>query len=109
MQDANKLPLLKQALPLLVRQLGGRDRVAIVVYAGGDRVVLPPTAGNRQEEILAAIDRLQAGGSTHACGGIRIAYQLARQASWPGATTASSWPPTAISTSASPAAASCNG
>ncbi len=79
MQDANKLPLLKQALPLLVRQLGARDRVAMVVYAGGDSVVLPPTAGNRQQEILAAIDRLRAGGSTHASGGLRTAYQLARQ------------------------------
>lgn len=81
MQDGNKLPLLKQALPLLVRQLSGRDRVAMVVYAGADSVVLPPTAGNRQRqhEILAAIDRLRAGGSTHASSGIRTAYQLARQ------------------------------
>jgi len=79
MQDANKLPLLKQSLPLLVRQLGARDRVAMVVYAGSDAVVLPPTPGNRQPEILAAIDRLRAGGSTHASSGIRTAYQLARQ------------------------------
>jgi len=79
MQDANKLPLLKQALPLLVRQLGARDRVAVVVYAGADRVVLPPTPGDRQQEILAAIEGLHAGGSTHASGGIRAAYQLARQ------------------------------
>jgi Ca-activated chloride channel family protein len=79
MQDANKLPLLKQALPLLVRQLGARDRVAMVVYAGGDSVILSPTPGNRQQEILAAIDRLRAGGSTHASGGLRTAYQLARQ------------------------------
>jgi Ca-activated chloride channel family protein len=84
MQDANKLPLLKQALPLLVRQLGVRDRVAMVVYAGGDSVVLPPTPGNRQQEILAAIDRLRAGGSTHASGGLRTAYQLARQGLMPG-------------------------
>jgi len=79
MQDANKLPLLKQALTLLVRQLGERDRVSLVVYAGGDRVVLEPTAGDRQQEILAAIDQLQAGGSTHASGGINTAYALARQ------------------------------
>ncbi len=79
MQDANKLPLIKQAMTLLVKQLGERDRVSLVVYAGADRVVLPPTAGNRQQEIMAAIDQLQAGGSTHASGGIRTAYQLARQ------------------------------
>ena len=79
MQDANKLPLLKQAMALLVRQLNGRDRVSLVVYAGADRVVLLPTPGNRQQEILAAIDGLQAGGSTHASSGIRTAYQLARQ------------------------------
>jgi Ca-activated chloride channel family protein len=84
MQDANKLPLLKQAMTLLVKQLGERDRVSLVVYAGADRVVLTPTSGNRHQEILAAIDQLQAGGSTHASGGIRTAYQLARQSFMPG-------------------------
>ncbi len=84
MQDSNKLPLLQQALGLLVRQLGSRDRVALVVYAGADSVVLQPTAGDHQQEILAAIDRLQAGGSTHASSGIRTAYQLARQVFIPG-------------------------
>ncbi len=79
MQDGNKLPLLKQALPLVVRQLGARDRVALVVYAGADSVVLPPTPGDRQQEILAALDQLQAGGSTHASSGIRTAYELARK------------------------------
>ncbi|MCL2457859.1 MAG: VWA domain-containing protein [Desulfobulbus sp.] len=79
MRDANKLPLLKQALPLLIRQIGERDRVAVVVYAGDDRVVLQPTPGNRQRDIMAAIESLQAGGSTHASGGIRTAYRLARQ------------------------------
>jgi Ca-activated chloride channel family protein len=79
MQDGNKLPLLQQALPLLVRQLGSRDRVALVVYAGADSVVLPPTPGDRQQTILAALEQLQAGGSTHASSGIRTAYDLARK------------------------------
>ncbi|WP_310600769.1 VWA domain-containing protein [Desulfobulbus sp.] len=83
MQDANKLPLLKQALPLLVRQMGARDRVAVVVYAGADSVVLQPTPGNRQREILAAIEGLRAGGSTHASAGIRAAYRLARKSFLP--------------------------
>ena len=34
MQPANKLPLLKSALRMLVNQLRPQDRVAIVVYAG---------------------------------------------------------------------------
>ncbi len=83
MQDANKLPLLKQAMTLLVRQLNGHDRVAIVVYAGADRVVLPPTSGDRQQAIITAIEQLQSGGSTHASSGIRTAYQLARQGLMP--------------------------
>jgi Ca-activated chloride channel homolog len=79
MADANKLPLLKQALHMLVRQLGARDRVAMVVYAGSDAVVLEPTPGSEQGKILAAIDSLGAGGSTHASSGIVTAYQLAEQ------------------------------
>nr|WP_321465854.1 VWA domain-containing protein [uncultured Desulfobulbus sp.] len=84
MQAGNKLPLLQQALPLLVRQLGSRDRVTMVVYAGSDSVVLQPTPGDRQKEILAAIDRLRAGGSTHVSSGIRTAYDLACRVFIPG-------------------------
>lgn len=78
MQAANKLPLLQQAFRLLVQQLDARDRVAIVVYAGEERVVLRPTPGNKQETIFAALDSLRASGSTHASSGIRTAYELAR-------------------------------
>jgi Ca-activated chloride channel family protein len=42
--------------------------------------VLKPTAGDRQGEILAALDRLQAGGSTNGGDGIRLAYAMAKQA-----------------------------
>ena len=78
MRAANKLPLLQQAFRLLVQQLDARDRVAIVVYAGEERVVLRPTPGNKQETIFAALDSLRASGSTHASSGIRTAYELAR-------------------------------
>lgn len=77
MQAPNKLPLLQQSLDLLVQQLDKNDRVAVVVYAGEDRVVLKPTLGNRHSEIMAAINNLQAGGSTHASSGLRTAYKLA--------------------------------
>ncbi|GGD39933.1 vWA domain-containing protein [Pseudoxanthomonas indica] len=80
MESEDKLPLLKQAFAQLTRQLRAQDRVSIVVYAGSAGLVLPPTPGDRQDTILAALDRLQAGGSTNGGDGIRLAYSMARQA-----------------------------
>ncbi|MBI1319959.1 MAG: DUF3520 domain-containing protein [Candidatus Hydrogenedens sp.] len=79
MNDANKLPLLKQGLQMLVKQLGENDRVSIVVYAGSSGLVLEPTRGDDQHAILDAIDRLAAGGSTNGGAGIELAYRTARQ------------------------------
>jgi Ca-activated chloride channel family protein len=53
--------------------------VAIVVYAGAAGVVLPSAAGNQKEVILAALDKLTAGGSTAGDAGIRLAYQIAAE------------------------------
>ncbi|KRG70888.1 vWA domain-containing protein [Pseudoxanthomonas dokdonensis] len=80
MQATDKLPLLKQALALLVPQLRAQDRVSIVVYAGSAGLVLPPTPGDQHGRILAALDRLEAGGSTNGGDGIALAYATARQA-----------------------------
>ncbi len=79
MQDPNKLPLLKQSLRLLLDGLSARDRVAIVAYAGAAGLVLPSTPAGRKEEIIAAIDRLQAGGSTAGGAGIKLAYATAKE------------------------------
>jgi Ca-activated chloride channel family protein len=77
MQPANKLPLLKNAMRLLVDRLGEKDRVAIVVYAGASGLVLPSTSSDQKGEILAALENLRAGGSTNGGSGIRLAYQTA--------------------------------
>ncbi len=79
MQPANKLPLLVASFKMLAEKLSPRDRVAMVVYAGSTGLVLPSTAGDRKEEILAALDRLSAGGSTNGGSGIRLAYQVAKE------------------------------
>lgn len=79
MQDRDKLPLLKSAFRLLTRQMKASDRVALVVYAGAAGAVLDPTPGNQQAKINAALERLEAGGSTNGAGGIRLAYDFARQ------------------------------
>ena len=80
MDQPDKLPLLKQAFAQLVPQLRAQDRVSIVVYAGSAGLVLSPTPGNRHGEILAALDRLQAGGGTNGGAGIELAYAMAKQA-----------------------------
>ena len=79
MQDANKLPYVKDAMRLLVDRLGENDRIAIVVYAGAAGLVLPPTTANQRQIILSAIDNLEAGGSTNGGEGIRLAYDTATQ------------------------------
>ncbi len=79
MSAPNKLPLLKRAFGLLVNQLDARDSVSMVVYAGASGLVLPPTPGDRKQEILSALERLDAGGSTNGGEGIRLAYQMAKK------------------------------
>jgi Ca-activated chloride channel family protein len=86
MQMPSKLPLVKEALRLLVEQLDERDHVALVVYAGSAGLVLPSTSGERKEELLAAIERLEAGGSTNGGAGIELAYRIASERFRPGGT-----------------------
>jgi Ca-activated chloride channel family protein len=77
MSDPEKLPLLKSALKLLIDNLNGNDRVAMVVYAGASGLVLPSTTGDRKSVMLAAVDSLESGGSTNGAEGIQLAYQTA--------------------------------
>jgi Ca-activated chloride channel family protein len=86
MSQANKLPLLKRGMKLLVDQLNENDRVAIVVYAGAAGLVLPSTTGDRKQVILDSLSRLNAGGSTNGGAGIQLAYQTALDNFIPGGT-----------------------
>ena len=79
MHSDDKLPLLKRSFAQLVEQLRPQDRVSMVVYAGSAGVVLEPTPGSEKDTILAALDRLQAGGSTNGGQGIQLAYAMAKQ------------------------------
>ena len=85
MFEEAKLPLVKQALGVLVSRLRPVDRVALVAYAGNAGLVLPSTSGEHKARILAAIDRLEAGGSTAGGEGLELAYRVARENARPGA------------------------
>lgn len=79
MDSYDKLPLLKEAFTLLVETLDEDDRVSIVTYAGSSAVVLDSASGAEKSEIIRAINRLEASGSTAGADGIRTAYALAEK------------------------------
>ena len=72
-----RLPLVKQAMRSLVEKLTENDHVAIVVYAGASGLALPSTTGEHKEQILSALETLEAGGSTNGAEGIQLAYKIA--------------------------------
>lgn len=79
MNQANKLPLVKQSLSLLLDTLKPTDTISIAVYAGAAGTVLAPTPASNKATILRALNNLSAGGSTAGGQGLRLAYQLAEQ------------------------------
>ncbi|HAI2205912.1 vWA domain-containing protein [Escherichia coli] len=72
-----RLPLIQSSLKLLVKELREQDNIAIVTYAGDSRIALPSISGSHKVEINAAIDSLDAEGSTNGGAGLEMAYQQA--------------------------------
>ncbi len=77
MAPEDRLPLVKNALRMLVDELKPNDSVALVTYAAGSGVALEPTKIAEKGRILSAIDALGAGGSTAGAQGLQDAYRLA--------------------------------
>ncbi|HRD42881.1 MAG TPA: von Willebrand factor type A domain-containing protein [Ferruginibacter sp.] len=79
MDMPNRLPLLKAAFQLFVRNLRPIDQVSIVVYGGSVGVWLEPTSGIYKDSIARSIEQLTASGDTPGESAIRAAYNLARK------------------------------
>ncbi|MDR0351830.1 MAG: VWA domain-containing protein, partial [Opitutaceae bacterium] len=78
MNTPEKLPLVKDAMRMLLDTLRPDDRVAIVTYAGASGLALPSTPASKKRDILAALDALRAQGSTNGALGIQLAYDVAK-------------------------------
>jgi Ca-activated chloride channel family protein len=78
MESPERLPLLVAGMKLLVQNLRAVDKVSIVTYAGNAGLALSPTSGDHKQQIIDALDRLQAGGSTAGGAGIKLAYKTAQ-------------------------------
>ncbi len=79
MFDSNKLPLAQEAFKMLQKNLTKNDTISIVTYAGNEEVVLEGAKGSDHQDIIDAIDSLEAWGSTNGEGGIRKAYEIAEK------------------------------
>jgi Ca-activated chloride channel homolog len=77
MSSADKLPLVQEALKVMVNHLKKTDTVALTTYAGANRLVLPATGLEEKEKILQAIDDLRSGGGTAMASGMELAYEQA--------------------------------
>ncbi|MFW5850974.1 MAG: YfbK domain-containing protein [Bacteroidota bacterium] len=77
MQSPEKLPLVKDALKMLIEELDSQDEIAIVIYAGASGLFLPSTPISQKERIIESIEKLEAGGSTAGAEGIQLAYKIA--------------------------------
>jgi Ca-activated chloride channel homolog len=79
MSSENKLSLVKKSLKLLVDQMGKKDRIAVVTYAGAAGLAVPSTSCDEKDAIKKKIDKLDAGGSTAGGQGIKLAYKVAME------------------------------
>ncbi|MDN3654598.1 von Willebrand factor type A domain-containing protein [Ferruginibacter paludis] len=75
----NRLPLVKAAFQMLIKNLRAIDTVSIVAYGGSVSVWLPPTSGAEKQKITASIEELTASGDTPGESAIRMAYGLAER------------------------------
>ena len=79
MDEPNKLPLVQRSFMTLVENLDEHDRVSIVTYSSGERVVLDGTPADEKNTIMSAIESLEAYGSTNGEKALVTAYDLAKK------------------------------
>lgn len=79
MDMPNKLPLVKSAFRLLVKNLRDIDTVSLVEYGRDVRVVLGGIPGSEKKLIIRALEGLEPDGPTPGETGIRLAYKVAQR------------------------------
>jgi Ca-activated chloride channel family protein len=85
MSQPDRIGYARQALSLLLDQVGTGDRIQIIAYSDKAQFVVPPSPASEKARIMEAFNRLQCNGSTNLEEGLRRAYEQAVQAFIPGA------------------------
>ena len=79
MEGEDRLGLVQRSFKLLCEELRPGDRISIVTYATGDKIVMDGATGEDQSKIREAIEDLFAEGGTNGSAGIQTAYELAEK------------------------------
>lgn len=79
MYGNDRIGLLQKGFNLLADQLTDKDTLSIVTYSGDSRVALSPTNGSEKQKIKNAVNSLNTGGGTWGAGGLKKAYELAKE------------------------------
>ncbi len=77
MDMPNRLPLVKAAFQMMVKNLRAVDTVSIIIYGGAVAVWLQPTSGDQKQKIIKSIEELTAQGDTPGESAIKLAYNVA--------------------------------
>jgi Ca-activated chloride channel homolog len=77
MARADRLPMVRQALAMLVGQMGENDKVSLISYDTRARLLLDGVPARNQARILKTLDRIECSAATNVREGIRVGYQLA--------------------------------
>lgn len=79
MDEPNKLPLVQRAFKTLVESMNEDDKVSIVTYSSGEKVVLDGVPVREKAKIMDAIEELYASGATNGADALNMAYKLAEK------------------------------
>ena len=77
MVEPDKLPLVKKTVCRFTEALRADDHISLITYSGSTAEILPPTAGDQKDKIIAALKPLRAHGATAGGEALRMAYDAA--------------------------------
>ena len=73
----DRLGMLQQTIPALMKRLAPEDKVAIIAYSETGRTLLEPCSVHNEKEINSALNSISAGGGTNVEAGITKGYEMA--------------------------------
>jgi hypothetical protein len=75
MELPERLPLLKEAVNYLVKQMRPIDKISIVTYSGEAKIVLPSISASENEVVSKSLKKLKSKGESNALAGLQLAYE----------------------------------